>query len=91
MAVTPVQKPIFAPAIALIDFVIVILASNLAYYLRFFETGLNTHYQILTAGAGVLLVLSLTMTGVYDSWRGRNLLPIIKRYSIGLIMAMAII
>ena len=90
MAVTPVQKPIFAPAIALIDFVIVILASNLAYYLRFFETGLNTHYQILTAGAGVLLVLSLTMTGVYDSWRGRNLLPIIKRYSIGLIMAMAI-
>jgi len=90
MAVTPVQKPIFAPAIALIDFVIVILASNLAYYLRFSETGLNTHYQILTAGAGVLLVLSLTMTGVYDSWRGRNLLPIIKRYSIGLIMAMAI-
>lgn len=90
MAVTPVQKPIFAPAIALIDFVIVIFASNLAYYLRFSETGLNTHYQILTAGAGVLLVLSLTMTGVYDSWRGRNLLPIIKRYSIGLIMAMAI-
>lgn len=90
MAVTPVQKPIFAPAIALIDFVIVILASNLAYYLRFSETGLNTHYQILTAGAGVLLVLSLTMTGVYDSWRGRNLLPIIKRYSIGLIMGMAI-
>ena len=90
MAVTPVQKPIFAPAIALIDFVIVILASNMAYYLRFSETGLNTHYQILTAGAGVLLVLSLTMTGVYDSWRGRNLLPIIKRYSIGLIMAMAI-
>ncbi|MDP1521044.1 undecaprenyl-phosphate glucose phosphotransferase [Porticoccus litoralis] len=90
MAVTPVQKPIFAPAIALIDFVIVILASNLANYLRFSETGLSTHYQILTAGAGVLLVLSLTMTGVYDSWRGRNLLPIIKRYSIGLIMAMAI-
>jgi len=90
MAVTPVQKPIFAPAIALIDFVIVILASNLANYLRFSETGLSTQYQILTAGAGVLLVLSLTMTGVYDSWRGRNLLPIIKRYSIGLIMAMAI-
>lgn len=91
MAASPIQKPVFAPLIALIDFAIVISAGILAYQLRFDRFSLPKEYQVLLGGAGLLLVFCLMITGSYDSWRGRRLQSLLKNFSLSLILATAVL
>jgi len=48
-------------------------------------------FQVLAGGAGLLLVFCLTITGVYDSWRGRKLMTLLRRYSLSLAVAAAVL
>ncbi len=91
MATSSTVRPTFVPLIALLDFAIVIGSSVLAYSLRFGQINLPIKYQVLASGAALLLVFCLTITGVYDSWRGRKLLSLIKRYTLSLALAMALL
>ncbi|WP_461482367.1 undecaprenyl-phosphate glucose phosphotransferase [Porticoccus sp.] len=91
MISTSVYRPTFAPLIAIIDFAIVILASVLAHAFRFGQVSMGAKFQVLAGGAALLLVFCLTITSVYDSWRGRKLLTLIKRYTLGLALALAIL
>ncbi|MEZ5528819.1 MAG: undecaprenyl-phosphate glucose phosphotransferase [Porticoccaceae bacterium] len=91
MASPPIQKSIFAPLIALIDFAIVIGAGVLSSQVRFDRLSLPKEYQVLLGGAGLLLVFCLMITGGYDSWRGRRLLSLLKRYSLSLSLATGVL
>jgi len=91
MTASPVYKPTFAPIIALVDFAIAVSAGILAFKIRFGDTALPTSYQVLTGGAAMLLVFCLTITGVYDSWRGRKLLSLVRQYTLSMLLALALL
>jgi Undecaprenyl-phosphate glucose phosphotransferase len=89
MPTTPGYRPTFAPVIAIIDFTIVVGASVLAHSVRFGSSPMEAKFQALAGGAALLVVFCLTISGVYDSWRGRRLLTLLKRYTLGLGLSIA--
>jgi Undecaprenyl-phosphate glucose phosphotransferase len=84
-------RPIFAPVIAIIDFIIVVGASVLAHSIRFGSSPMEAKFQALAGGAALLVIFCLTISGVYDSWRGRRLLTLLKRYTLGLGLSIALL
>ena len=93
MATSPKPSPSssFAPLVAIIDVATVILASMVAHWMRFGSADMSTKFEVLTGGTALLLVFCLTITGVYDSWRGRRLLTLLKRYTLSLLLTTAIL
>ena len=86
---SPTYRPVFAPIVALIDFSLVISAGFIAHTYRFGYEAMTAKYQVLSGGTALLIVFSLTVSGVYDSWRGRRLHTLLKRYSLGLGLGIA--
>ncbi|NRH26818.1 undecaprenyl-phosphate glucose phosphotransferase [Pseudomonas sp. MS19] len=72
------HQPTFAerypiPLVAtIIDLGIVIFACYLAYFIRFGDWGMPGRYNTATLFMGVVVMISLVMSGVYGSWRGRS-------------------
>ena len=89
MPTTSGYRPTFAPVIAIIDFIIVVGASVLAHFIRFGSSPMEAKFQALAGGAALLVIFCLTIAGVYDSWRGRRLLTLVKRYTLGLGLSIA--
>ncbi len=91
MPTTSGYRATFAPIIAVIDFSIVVGASILAHAIRFGSPTMETKFQVLSGGVALLVVFCLTITGAYDSWRGRRLLTLFKRYSLSLGLSIALL
>lgn len=87
----PSPSSSFAPLVAIIDVATVILASMVAHWMRFGSGDMSTKFEVLTGGTALLLVFCLTITGVYDSWRGRRLLTLLKRYTLSLLLTTAVL
>jgi putative colanic acid biosynthesis UDP-glucose lipid carrier transferase len=87
----PSSTSSFAPLIAIVDALNVILASLVAHWLRFGFADMSAKFEVLTGGTALLLVFVLTITGVYDSWRGRRLPPLLKRYTFSLLLTVAVL
>ena len=88
---TSVYRPIFSPIVALIDFIIVVGASVLAHFIRFGSSPMEAKFQALASGTALLVIFCLTIAGTYDSWRGRQLLTLLKRYTLGLGLSIALL
>lgn len=91
MTNTSGYRPAFAPVIAIIDFIIVVGASVLAHSIRFGSSPMEAKFQALAGGTALLVIFCLTIAGVYDSWRGRRLLTLLKRYTLGLGLSLVIL
>lgn len=91
MAISSQHSPAssFAPLIAIIDIATVIVASTVAHWMRFGSADMSAKFEVLTGGTALLLVFFLTITHVYDSWRGRRLLTLLKRYTLSLLLTVA--
>ncbi|WP_438951568.1 undecaprenyl-phosphate glucose phosphotransferase [Porticoccus sp.] len=88
---TPSPSSSFAPLVATIDVATVILASMVAHWMRFGAADMSAKFEVLTGGTALLLVFCLTITGVYNSWRGRRLLTLLKRYTLSLLLTTAVL
>ena len=88
---TSVYRPIFSPIVALIDFIIVVGASVLAHLIRFGSSPMEAKFQALAGSTALLVIFCLTIAGIYDSWRGRQLLTLLKRYTLGLGLSIALL
>lgn len=73
-----------------IDFVIILVSSHIAHYLRFGYWALSEHYILATFVLALLAVLCQVFTGSYQSWRGRPLLLQLWRIYFAWILALAI-
>ena len=84
MATSSDYRPYFAPIFATSDFFLAVVAGWLTYLVRFGDAPMPTHYKLLVAASGLIIVLSFTTAGVYNSWRGRGLTSLLRRFTFGL-------
>lgn len=76
---------------AVLDFLLVIAAVYLAYWLRFDTADLNAHYTTAAFTISSVVMLSLWGSGVYGSWRGISLARQIGNVLIGWVVAVGIL
>ena len=84
-------RPNISPLVALIDVAIVIIFSFIAHWLRYSTFDLDVKFKTLSAGIALLQLICSTYLGVYDSWRGKSLPSILKRYSTSLLCVAALL
>ena len=76
---------------AVLDFLLVIAAVYLAYWLRFDTVDLNARYTTAAFTISSVVMLSLWGSGVYGSWRGISLARQIGNVLFGWVVAVAIL
>ena len=76
--------------VAVIDFLLVVAAGYLAHLWRFDSLTLNGRYTTATFVCALLVMLSLLMSGVYGSWRGKSFLQQQGRVWLGWLVAIGI-
>ncbi|XQE65876.1 undecaprenyl-phosphate glucose phosphotransferase [Pseudomonas sp. P3C3] len=76
---------------AVLDFLLVIAAVYLAYWLRFDSADLNAHYTTAAFTISSVVMLSLWGSGVYGSWRGISLARQIGNVLVGWVFAVGIL
>lgn len=76
---------------AVLDFLLVITAVYLAYWLRFDTFDLNAHYTTAAFTISSVVMLSLWGSGVYGSWRGISLARQISHVLFGWVVAVGIL
>ncbi|MNF42204.1 UDP-glucose:undecaprenyl-phosphate glucose-1-phosphate transferase [compost metagenome] len=75
---------------AVVDFLLVVAAGYLAHLWRFDSLTLNGRYTTATFVCALLVMLSLLMSGVYGSWRGKSFLQQQGRVWLGWLAAIGI-
>ncbi|SFP76696.1 putative colanic acid biosysnthesis UDP-glucose lipid carrier transferase [Geopseudomonas sagittaria] len=75
---------------AVVDFLLVVAAGYLAHLWRFDSLTLNGRYTTATFVCALLVMLSLLMSGVYGSWRGKSFLQQQGRVWLGWLVAIGI-
>ena len=60
--------------VLLTDVFVVFCAAGIASYLRFDQYYWPIHYQVVTSIVSLLFVINCLFSGVYNSWRGLNLI-----------------
>lgn len=93
MSYPPRYQPTFAERYplamlaAVVDFLSVVAVGYLAHLWRFGSLELDGRYTTATFIFALLVMLSLLMSGVYRSWRGRAFLQLWGRVCMGWLMA----
>ncbi len=80
-----------APLFALSDFLLVLASGWLAYTLRFGETSLPPHFSRFTFSTGLTIVFVFFLAGIYESYRGKGLLSLLRKFSTRLLSALFIV
>lgn len=75
---------------AVVDFLLVVASGYLAHLWRFDSLTLNGRYTTATFVCALLVMLSLLMSGVYGSWRGKSFLQQQGRVWLGWVVAIGI-
>lgn len=73
-----------------LDLLLIIAGSYIAYFARFGHWFMIDHYIVATLVIAMLVVLSQLLVGSYLSWRGRHLLWQLGRMYTGWLLAMAV-
>ena len=76
-----------ALVVAVVDFLLVVVAGNLAYWWRFDSFDQGSRYTSATFLCALLVMLSLLLSGVYASWRGKSLLRQLRNLAAGWLAA----
>lgn len=80
--------PLFA---AILDLLLTTGASFLAYYVRFGVWNMPGRYDTATFSLATLVMLCMTLAGVYGSWRGRHLIRQLGRVYGGWAIAIGVL
>lgn len=76
---------------AVCDFLLVVAAGYLAHIWRFHSLALEGRYTSAIFITALLVMLSLLMSGVYGSWRGKSLARQLRRVYLGWVVACGIV
>lgn len=76
---------------AVLDFLLVVLAVYLAYWLRFGSLHLNAVYATATLTIALVVMVSLWASGVYGSWRGLSFTRQLGNVCLGWVVAVGVL
>lgn len=78
-------------AAGVVDFLLVVAGSYLAYYLRFNDWTMLDYYLVASMVIGLVAVGCQVLVGSYLSWRGRHFFRQLGRIYLGWLLAVAVI
>jgi putative colanic acid biosynthesis UDP-glucose lipid carrier transferase len=72
---------------AVFDFLLVVVAGYISFYIRFHSLNMDGRYTLATFSFALFVMLSLLLCGSYRSWRGRSFLHQLAALNLGWLTA----